>query len=177
MTYGFRDSFLYGSYKRLRSAFRSGGGGFGRAGSYISFDIKFGGLTLFEERLDYELNSPNGMVGSHMNKMARIITERARSQAGAKTGKLRASIRWEYSKTPVGQDRLIYSKLPYALAHHEGTKPHVIVPKKAEVLSFKNKGVIVHTDQVNHPGVRPNRYLTDNLYVVVSSYLRMLPRV
>jgi hypothetical protein len=177
MTYGLPDSFLYGSYKRIRGAFGRGRGR-GRLGgsrSSIDFDIRFGGLTLFDEKLDLMLNSKNGEVGKHLNNISRIIVSKAKLQAGSETGKLRSSIRWDYRRTAVGQSRIIGAYVPYAYLHHEGSKPHTIVPKTNEVLSFKSKGVLVYAQEVDHPGVKPNRYLSDQL-VVVSEYLNMLPR-
>jgi hypothetical protein len=176
MTYGLPDSLLYGSYKRIRGSMRSGRGAFSRAQSYISYDISFGGLILDPAKLDFMLNQQGGEVGRHMDAMARIITARAKAQVGRESGALMASIKWQYGRTSVGQERVIGSHLPYALAHHEGTAPRVIKPKNGQVLSFKSKGVSIVTDVVKHPGTEANRYLSDNLDVVVSSYLRLLSR-
>lgn len=176
MTYGLPDSFLYGSYKRIRGAMRGGRRGFASARSFVSYDISFGGLILDTAKLDLLLNQQGGEVGKHMDAIARIITARAKAQVGRETGALMASIKWEYKRNSVGQERVIGSHLPYALAHHEGTAPRVIKPKNGQVLSFKSKGVSIVTDEVQHPGTEANRYLSDNLYVVVSSYLRLLSR-
>jgi len=40
----------------------------------------------------------------------------------------------------------------------EGTNPHVIVPRRANVLSFVWHGQQVFFKRVNHPGNAPNRY-------------------
>lgn len=57
------------------------------------------------------------------------------------------------------------SDAPTALLHHEGTRPHEIVPRTARVLRFHwpKAGRVVYLRRVQHPGTRPNRYLTDNL--------------
>lgn len=53
---------------------------------------------------------------------------------------------------------------PKALIHHEGSRPHVIMPRTATMLRFVGRtGEVVFTRRVNHPGTRPNRYLSDNL--------------
>lgn len=61
------------------------------------------------------------------------------------------------------------SEAPYALAHHEGTPPHQIVPRVAKVLAFWPDGApgVVFARRVQHPGNRPNRYLTDSLHLAV----------
>lgn len=49
----------------------------------------------------------------------------------------------------------------YSLMVHEGTKPHIIVPKSpAGMLKFRSKiGTIVYTNKVNHPGTAANPFL------------------
>jgi hypothetical protein len=52
-----------------------------------------------------------------------------------------------------------------ALWHHEGTVAHVIVPRRRRWLWFywARVGTTVFAKRVNHPGTRPNRYLTNAL--------------
>lgn len=40
----------------------------------------------------------------------------------------------------------------------EGTKPHVILPRKGKYLRFEIGGRVVYTKRVNHPGSKPNPY-------------------
>lgn len=57
---------------------------------------------------------------------------------------------------------------PIALLHHEGTKPHVILPVNKQSLAFMMpQGGMVFAKRVNHPGTKPNHYLTDNLYLAL----------
>lgn len=57
---------------------------------------------------------------------------------------------------------------PKALIHHEGSRPHVIMPRRATMLRFVGRtGQVVFARKVNHPGTKPNRYLSDNLPKVV----------
>lgn len=57
---------------------------------------------------------------------------------------------------------LVGSDRPETLWHHEGTQPHVIVATKAPRLVFYwgRVGRVVAFQRVNHPGTRPNRFLT-----------------
>lgn len=40
----------------------------------------------------------------------------------------------------------------------KGTRPHVIVPKRAKVLRFEINGEVIWTDKVDHPGTAPNDF-------------------
>lgn len=45
--------------------------------------------------------------------------------------------------------------LPFVLL---GTKPHIIVPRRAKVLAFSVGGQMVFAKRVSHPGTKPNRF-------------------
>lgn len=96
-----------------------------------------------------------------------MIQSAAKAQAGIKTGALKASIKLIHERTVFGQMLTIGSPLSYALVHHEGSRPHVITPKNAKMLRFTSKGRVVYARTVLHPGTRPNRYLADNLYMIL----------
>lgn len=61
---------------------------------------------------------------------------------------------------------------PIALWHHEGTEPHVIAARLAPKLVFywSVAGGVVAFTHVNHPGTKPNRYLTEPLARLRSRY-------
>lgn len=88
----------------------------------------------------------------------------AKSKVGVKTGALRDSIHMRHTSTSRGQQLWIGSEKSYAYLHHQGTKPHMIVPKKpGGVLKFSGKGGVVITTSVMHPGTRANPYLSSQL--------------
>ena len=116
--------------------------------------------------MDFLLNSPSGTVGRYLARKGRLITAMAKAQVGVQTGALRASIHMRHSRDSRGQFVKIGSSLNYALLHHEGTKPHIIVPDRATVLRFVSRGRVVYAHAVMHPGTKANRYLTDNLKLV-----------
>ena len=60
---------------------------------------------------------------------------------------------------------LVGSDLPYALYHHEGTRPHTIRARRSRRLVFfwPKAARVMFLPRVRHPGTRPNRYLTDAL--------------
>jgi hypothetical protein len=61
-----------------------------------------------------------------------------------------------------------------ALWHHEGTRPHTIRARRKPLLVFfwPKAGRVVSFKQVNHPGTKPNRFLTKPLRAVLRRGLR-----
>lgn len=111
------------------------------------------------------MTDPNGPVGRDNFRRATNVQTAARRQVGVRSGLLRRSIvkRGPTVNTKGGLTTTVGSDSDYALLHHEGTRPHEIVPASAKVLHFKVGGVDIFTRHVNHPGTKPNHYLTDNL--------------
>lgn len=90
-------------------------------------------------------------------KVAHRIRDRAIDEAPYVTGALKKSITVSESKDKV----VIWAGgggAPYAPYVHEGTRPHVIKPKKKKAL-FDIKRGIFFGKRVNHPGQKPNPYL------------------
>lgn len=153
------SAFLYYGRKALRS-----GGASRRPTKSIDLQITVTGMVIYKPVLNFELNDTRGMTGVYMAKLGRKIVVDAKSQAGFKTGRLKNSIKMQHTRDTKGQQLRIGSNLPYALAHHEGTKPHLIIPKAPnKVLTFRKGAAIIRTDLVRHPGTRANHYLTDQL--------------
>jgi len=116
--------------------------------------------------LDNLLNSPRGEVGRYLAERGTRILIAAKNQVGVKTGRLKASINMRQYRSVGGQSLKVGSPLDYALIHHEGTRPHIITPDRAEFLRFSSRGRVVYTRVVRHPGTKPNKYLADNLYLI-----------
>jgi len=125
-----------------------------------------GRVTFYEPVIDRYLNQPGGEVGRYLSKRGRRIVAAAKAQVGIRTGWLRASIHMRHMRDKRGQYLKIGSSVRYARMHHEGTRPHLILPKKRQVLRFMSKGQIINTHLVRHPGTKPNRFLSDNLKLI-----------
>jgi hypothetical protein len=127
----------------------------------LGVNITVKGLVLYKPILNFELKAREGMVGKWLHKKALLIQQDAQKMVGVKTGKLKRSIHIRHISSSSGQSVKIGSNLSYALAHHEGTKPHLIMPKPPKsMLRFTSKARIIHSRVVYHPGTKPNRYLT-----------------
>ena len=123
-------------------------------------------VVIRKAELDFLLNNPSGDVGRYLAGKGRMIKMAAMAQVGVRTGALRASIHMRHLRDSRGQFVRIGSSLNYALAHHEGTKPHLITPNRAQVLRFTRGSTVVYAHSVMHPGTKPNKFLTDNLGLV-----------
>lgn len=104
----------------------------------------------------------DGMVGRDLNRRLRTLEFRARASAGRKTGNLRARMETTGRKVDHrGLEARVGAPVKYALVHHQGSRPHVIKPRKAGgTLRFVIGGRVIFAKRVNHPGTRPNHYLT-----------------
>jgi hypothetical protein len=120
-------------------------------------------VTYYSGALDRLLNQEGGPVGQYLKDKGNEILVSARARVGVRTGALRASLHMRHMRDPRGQRIWIGSDLNYALAHHEGTKPHVITPKSGKMLRFVSRGTVVYAHAVNHPGTKANKYLADAL--------------
>ena len=120
-------------------------------------------VIYYPEALNRLLKHQDGAVGQYLKRKGNEILISARSKVGVRTGALRASLHMRHMRDPRGQQIWIGSKLNYALAHHEGTKPHVITPKSGKMLRFVSRGQVVYAHSVNHPRTKANKYLADAL--------------
>lgn len=76
------------------------------------------------------------------------------------TGRLRASIRIEARRTlTLRSVYTIGSDVEYAQMVHDGTRPHIIRPKRAKALRFRIGGRIVYAKVVHHPGTKARPFL------------------
>ena len=131
----------------------------------FDFNFRSSKVHLFSPVLDKMLNSERGEVGDYLHRKGLLMQVAARRQVGKNTGRLAESIKIVHGRASFGQFITVGSNLRYALDHHEGTRPHIITPNNHEYLRFSKGGRVIYTKQVMHPGTRPNRYLSDQLYI------------
>ena len=113
-------------------------------------------------RLDRaELNRTiRGASRRDLEATARQVVNRAKILAPVDTGRLRASIRIESRRTlPLRSVYTVGSDVEYARMVHDGTRPHVIRPKTANVLRFRVGGRWVYAKVVHHPGTKARPFL------------------
>lgn len=104
-------------------------------------------------------------LSAHLRTIGRRITVAAKAQVGKNTGDLARSIHFKIDRHLGLPGLWVGTYDSKARLHHEGTRPHVIRPTRAEFLRYSARGRVVYARQVMHPGTRPNRFLTDNIYL------------
>lgn len=89
------------------------------------------------------------------------MVNRARVLVPVRTGRLRSSIRAEPPRFfSLRGSVTVGSDLEYAAAINDGSRPHVIRPRRAGgVLRFNVGGRIVYARYVNHPGTKGTHFL------------------
>ncbi|MEW2127109.1 HK97 gp10 family phage protein [Streptomyces sp. NPDC007259] len=111
-----------------------------------------------------------GASRNELDDAARQVLNRAKVLAPVDTGRLRASIRIESRRTlTLRSVYTIGSDVHYAPYVNDGTRPHVIRPKRAKALRFNVGGRTVFAAVVNHPGTRANPFLDRALREVAAS--------
>jgi hypothetical protein len=178
MPKGLPDSWaLWGAKKIAKSTSKGFKGGRRGASSVVTRSIlqttttkisyKFGGVKIYEGRLNAYLNSPSGDLWKWLEVRGNLAVAAAKAQVGVRTGALRSSIHKKHTGNVTGQYLWIGSHKSYAYLHHEGVHPHVITSSKVngkpKPMVFRKGTVLVHATKVNHPGVKANPYLRDQL--------------
>ena len=72
-------------------------------------------------------------------------------------------MRSETSVTPEGLTATALIDTEYASFVSEGTRPHLILPRRRRFLSWLGPQGRVFARRVNHPGTRPNRWYRDGI--------------
>lgn len=125
-------------------------------------------IEIYKDAVHTVLREPDGLVYPFMDTVAKRIIRKAKVQVGVDTSALKNSIRYTIrGGTPVFVKITAHDYK--AMMHHEGTKPHVIRASKGKTLKIGSGSRVTYIKQVNHPGTKPNRYLTDSMSAVISS--------
>lgn len=122
-------------------------------------------VVLYPHKIQQLLGAPGHPVYNHFEKITNQVVMLAKAQVGVQTGALQGSISGSVKAGRSVSSRVVASDSK-AMMHHEGTKPHLIKPR-GQTLAFSNRGKIVYTRIVRHPGTKPNRFLTDSLRAVI----------
>lgn len=119
-----------------------------------------------EFNIVFTANPADQIITLYLKRKGAEMVAAAKRKAGKNTGRLRQSITANVKKRgPIGILE-ITANVPYAKDHHEGTRPHVITPKRAQMLRFSAGNRIVYTRKVKHPGTKANHFLTDTFYLI-----------
>jgi len=106
-----------------------------------------------------------------LGEASRQAVNRAKVLAPVDTGRLRASIRVEARRTLTLRSRYtIGSDVYYAPFVNDGTRPHIIRPRRpGGTLRFTVGGRVVYAKVVHHPGTRARPFLDRALREVAAA--------
>lgn len=147
----------------------------GTFGTYVKLDpVKLAEL----------LRGPNGPVFRRLIEDGELVKIEAKRLVGVsqpdpiprkkprRPGTMRDGIVKRFADVNGDAVVMVGSNDPAALYHHEGTQPHTIRASRAPMLVFywPKAGRVMVVRQVQHPGTRPNRFLTNALRVLAGRY-------
>jgi hypothetical protein len=126
----------------------------------MSFNVSTS-FRLDQSRVARLLRLPGGAVDRSLRRRVERVQAAAQRLAPGSMGNgIRTSLRYTHDG-PVGT---ITSTHPATIYVVNGTRPHIIRPKRAGgVLRFEIGGRVVYARYVNHPGARPNNFLIEAL--------------
>lgn len=98
--------------------------------------------------------------GSIAHRRMSARTERvARIAADEAPGRMGDYISWKVRDAPRGLEGVIVCDHPAVRYVLDGTRPHIIRPRRAQALRFPYRGRTVFAAVVHHPGTRANPFL------------------
>lgn len=125
------------------------------------------------------MRSPSGPVVRRLIEDGELVKQEARRLVGVhvptpgetrkrRPGTLRDSIVKRVTEMSGLPAVIVGTDDPIAAWHHEGTQPHRIRARRGSRLVFywRKVGKVVGFAYVNHPGTKPNRFLTNALRIL-----------
>ncbi|MET9458350.1 hypothetical protein ABZY05_25260 [Streptomyces canus] len=98
--------------------------------------------------------------GSIAHRRISQRTERVARIAEAEApGSMGSYVTWKVQEGPRGLEGLIVCDHPAVRFVLDGTRPHIIRPRRARALRFEVDGRVVFSAFVRHPGTRPNNFM------------------
>lgn len=104
-----------------------------------------------------------GPIGRKLWQNSAKLETQAKSKVGVRTGTLQGSISRVRTVEKGNLEVTVGSLIRYGGAHHQGAKPHTIRARRVKFLRFTVAGKVVFAKKVNHPGNKPNPYLSSFL--------------
>ncbi|MFE4796239.1 hypothetical protein ACFRFL_14250 [Streptomyces sp. NPDC056708] len=97
--------------------------------------------------------------GRTERKLAERTQRTARIAEREAPGSMGRYISWKVTDGPKGLQGVIVCDHPAVRYVLDGTRPHIIRPRRAKALRFEVRGRVVYAAYARHPGTRPNNFL------------------
>lgn len=115
-------------------------------------------LVIDRRRMQAEINR---FASADAERVARQVAVRARRLVPVDTGKTRNSIKVVKETSWRGPTWRVVVESPVGEYLENGTKPHIIRPRRAQVLRFTVGGRVVYAKIVHHPGTKATHFLSN----------------
>lgn len=127
-------------------------------------------ITTNKQELDRLMRSPQGPAVAFMQRVLDDADTRSKDWLSRLAERRSGNLMNSHIRTPIAISGKkitagIENTASYAMYVHEGTRPHVIRPRRAQVLYFVSPGRgayppgPVFAKQVHHPGTKPRPWL------------------
>lgn len=113
-------------------------------------------VTVNPGRIAQALRLRNGVVARRLAERTRRTARFAQQEAPGRMGNF---VSWRIEDGPRGLQGVIRCDHTKTRLVLDGTRPHLIRPRRAKALHFFVDGSEVFTTLVHHPGTRPNNFL------------------
>lgn len=102
------------------------------------------------------LRARGGIAYRRISQRTERVAQIAEKEA---PGSMGSYISWKVQEGPRGLEGVIVCDHPAVRFVLDGTRPHIIRPRRARALRFEVDGRVVFSAFVRHPGTRPNNFL------------------
>ncbi|MFF4900423.1 hypothetical protein [Streptomyces sp. NPDC001068] len=108
------------------------------------------------------LRARGGIARRKLEQRVERVARIARAEAPDSMGEF---ISTDIQEGPRGLQGVIICDHPKVRLVLDGTRPHLIRPRRRNFLRFEVGGDVVFTKLVRHPGTRPNNFLAEALHL------------
>jgi hypothetical protein len=119
-------------------------------------------VRLDQGRLSRFLRLRGGIVERRLARKTARVADIARNEAPGRMGQF---VDWHIEEGPSGLQGVITCDHPATRFVLDGTRPHIIRPRRAKALRFDAGGQVVFAAYARHPGTRPNNFLARALRI------------
>lgn len=126
----------------------------------VAIHVDASGLRDLRGRFRKAADAMPGELRQGLQAILKDVRDTARREAPKRTGALARSIGYTTRQTgPNSVSGTVQATAKHAVFVAEGTRPHLIVPRRARFLRFVVGGRVVYARVVRHPGTRANPFL------------------
>ncbi|MEU1852941.1 hypothetical protein ABZ499_27660 [Streptomyces sp. NPDC019990] len=119
-------------------------------------------VRLDQGRLARFLRLRGGIVERRLARRTARVADIARAEAPGRMGQY---VDWRIEDGPGGLQGVITCDHPATRFVLDGTRPHIIRPRRRKALRFDAGGETVFAAYARHPGTRPNNFLARALRI------------